>query len=315
MGFIQLNRIERKRLTVFLTCLVFSVVTWLAIALSGKYRYKADTRITFIDAPDSKAYHPLQDDSVSLEVEGSGWQLLFSRLRINPESIEVSLRNLNSKNYVVFSNQLYRINSQLESHQRIISVSPDTLFFDFSRRKVKKVPVRLKRDFDFEKNFGISGPIKISPSRIVVNGAVEDVRNIQSWSTVPLKATKLKANFTTKLMLNTAPSSSSVDIYPQYIKVEVPVDRFTEKVLEIPVSVINGKAKDVKLLPEKVKVTMYVALSNYANLDRDSIVATVNLHDWTERGADQLPVSFIKIPKYTKILRVEPQVLDFFVYK
>ncbi len=315
MGFIQLNRIERKRLTVFLSCLVVSVVTWLAIALSGKYRYRADTRITYIESPENKAYHPLQDDSVSLEVEGSGWQLLFSRLRINPESIEVSLRNLNSKNYVVFSNQLSRINNQLESHQRIISVSPDTLFFDFSRRTVKKVPVRLMQDLQFEKNFGISGPIRITPSHVIVNGAIEDVRKIKVWNTVELQVNKLKNDFSSRISLANPPSNSSVDVYPATVKVEVPVDRFTEKVLEVPVKVLNARPKDVKLLPEKVKVTLYVALSNYASLDRDSVTAVVNLKDWTDRAADQLPVTFTRIPPYAKILRVEPQVLDFFVYK
>jgi hypothetical protein len=42
------------------------------------------------------------------------------------------------------------------------------------------------------------------------------------------------------------------------------IDEFTEKVIEIPVSIINNKEfRNVKLLPDKVKVTILSPLSKY----------------------------------------------------
>lgn len=313
MALVTLSRIERRRLTVFFTCLVAAVITWLIIALSGKYRYRVETRLNYVSVPENRAYHPLQDDSVSLEVEGSGWQLLFYRLRINPEFIDVNLADLKSKNYIVFSNQLSLLNRQLESNQRVISVSPDTLFFDFSKRTVKKVPVKLTRNLGFEKNYDISGPIRLTPSKVVVNGATEDVKKIDIWPTSELQGKGLNADFSAKVTLNTNYFGTNVDVYPSTVKVEIPVDRFTEKVLEVPVTVINAQAHEVKLVPERIKVTLSVALKNYSKADRDSVIATVNLSDWTDKNATQLPVRFAKIPRYSRIIKVEPQVVDFYI--
>ncbi|PWG79777.1 hypothetical protein DDR33_15305 [Pararcticibacter amylolyticus] len=312
MAFVTLNRIERRRMTVFLTCLVVAVLTWLFIALSGKYKYRVDTRITYINPPENKAYHPLQDDSVSLEVEGSGWHLLFSRLRLNPQSVEVNLRSLNSRNYLVFSNQLNDLNKQFDSNQRVISVSPDTLFFDFSKRIVKKVPIRLVSDLAFKKNYGISNDIKLTPAQVTVNGAAEDLKKITYWSTLPLKRQDISVDLTAKVGI-APPGQNNIDVYPQSVKVEIPVDIFTEKVIEVPVEVLNAKGLSVKLLPEKVKVTIFCALENYPSIDRESFRAAVDLKDWLERGATQLPVSFRKFPPFCRLIKTEPQVVDFFV--
>lgn len=314
MALITLNRIERHRLTVFFSCLIVAILTWLLIALSGSYVYKVASKITYVDPPENKAYHPLQDDSISLQVEGTGWQLLFSRLRLNPQSVGVSLKSLNTRNYIVFSSQLNELNKQFESNQRVISVSPDTLFFDFSKRSVKKVPVRLVYELGFKKNYGISGPVKLIPRSVILNGAAEDLKKVSSWPTIPLKIQNVSGSITAKVNFAEY-KSNNIDAYPLSVKVEIPVDKFTEKVIEVPVKVLNSKGSAVKILPEKVKVTVLAALSNYPVTERDSFVAAVDLDDWRLRNYKQLPVVFKRLPPYSKLIRTEPQVVDFFIKK
>ena len=119
------------------------------MALNNKYIYTAKTVIIFKNTPTKRAFYPLQSDTVDLQVEGTGWQLLFSRLRINPSSVVVSLSQLNTKDFITFSDQLYNVNRQLESTQKVISVRPDTLYFDFTKRTVKKVPINLVSKLDY----------------------------------------------------------------------------------------------------------------------------------------------------------------------
>lgn len=314
MPLITLNRIERRRLTVFFSCFLVALLTWLFIALSGRYRYKVDSKISYVEPPDSKAYHPLQDDTVSLEIEGTGWQLLFARLRLNPQSVNISLKGLNVRNYVVCSSQLNELNGQFESSQKVISISPDTLFFDFSKRTVKKVPVKLVSTLTFEKSYGISGPIKLTPSHVVINGAAEDLRKISVWPTLPLNQQNLSANFTVRLGFAPA-KSNNVDIYPLSVKAEIPVDKFTEKVMEVPVQILNARGRNVKILPEKVKITILTALSNYPLIEKDSLKVTVDLNNWIENGVTQLPVVIGKFPRYSKPVKIEPQVVDFYIRK
>ncbi|WP_256012422.1 YbbR-like domain-containing protein [Desertivirga xinjiangensis] len=298
-------------MSVFLTSLIIAIIAWLFFALSNRYEYKMDIRVNYINPPVHKAYHPLHDDTLALSIEGTGWQLFFSRLRISLTTINVSLKELEHKKYITLSSQVNELNRQLESGQRIIRVFPDTLFFDFSERVTKKVPVKLLYQFTFKRSFGISGPMKIVPDSIMIAGAAADLKNIKYWQTKNLVLSDISSPISTKVGFDAL--SSNIDIVPQEVKVEVPVDEFTEKVIDLPVSITNNKNKNIRIVPEKIKVTVLTALSNYAKVEKDSFAVSVNFNDWIKRKYTQLPVVFTKFPAYSKLVKAEPQIVDFII--
>jgi len=312
MPLITLNRIERRRLTVFVSCLIVAFSTWMMIALSGNYIYKVESKVNYVDPPENRAYHPLQDDSVSLQIEGSGWQLLFSRLRLQPTAINVSLKSLSTRSFIVFSNQLGDINKQFASSQKVISVLPDTLFFDFSKRSVKKIPIRLMHNLTFENNYGISGPIRMTPNHVIVNGATEDLKKIEVWPTTMLTRNAVSAPVTAKLGFMES-KANNIDVFPLSVKVEIPVEMFTEKVIDVPVKVLNAGGREVQVLPERVAITVLTPLSRYPAIKVDSFSVAIDLKDRPKSGYSQLPVAIRRRPQFIKLVKVDPQVVDFFI--
>ena len=81
MPFIKLTKVERKRFLMLVICLLIAIAAWLFMALNNKYVYTAKTVLNYENIPQKKAFHPLQSDTVDLQVEGTGWQLLFARLK------------------------------------------------------------------------------------------------------------------------------------------------------------------------------------------------------------------------------------------
>lgn len=312
MLIVSLNRIEKRKVAVFFTCLLIAVLTWLFFALSNTYPYKVKTKINFVNPPLNKAYDSLQEDTVTLSLEGTGWQLLFSRLRFSPTVIDVNLKALSTSHYITLSSQLRDLNRQFESNQKIISASPDTLFFDFSKRIIKRVPVKLLYKIDFKQAFGISNEITLDPATVLITGAASDLKKINVWYTDTLSLRNIDAEVVTKIGFKNS-SNNNIDVFPKQIKVHIPVDEFTEKTLEIPLKIAHDINKDVKLVPEKVKVTFLTALSNYHRVNRDSIVATVDLNNWLKNNYSQLPVKVDQFPAFSKLVRVEPQIVDFLI--
>lgn len=312
MPIVSLNRIERRRVSVFLSCLLLAVFAWLFFALSNNYEYQVNSQINFINPPLHKAYHPLQDDTITLKVRGTGWQLLFSKFKLSHKIVNVSLKDLTIKNFVTVSNQLPEINRQFESNQRIVSVFPDTLFFDFTSRITKRVPVKLLYKLSFQKAYGISGPIKLDPATVIVTGAAEDLEEINSWKTDSLSMTEINGSINAKVSFQKG-LKNNVDVYPKFVKVEIPVDEFTEKVLEIPIEVQHNPGRDVKVVPEKAKITLLTALGNYSKIDRESLKVSVDLDKWVKNKYEQLPVQITKFPAFCKLVKTEPQTVDFLV--
>lgn len=315
MPFIKLTQIERKRILVLITCLLLAVAGWLFLALNNKYVYTAKTVLVYKNFPQKKAFHPLQSDTVDLLVEGTGWQLLFARLRVSPPSISISLEKLNNRNYILFSEQLYSVNNQLETSQKIISVRPDTLYFDFSKRTVKRVPVKLVSSLTFAKQFGISDDIEITPDYVTVSGPQEELERIKEWKTDTLKLHNLQGAVVSRVAMKHN-LQKNVNIFPGNVEVKLPVDEFTEKTLEVPLKILNnGEYYNVKLYPKKVKITFMVALSSYQQVNEDFIEASVDLNEWKLQKHDQLTVKLTRFPDYCKLVKLDPGKIDFMIEK
>ncbi len=286
---------------------------WLFMALNRKYTYVAETVLIYKDFPQNRAFKALQSDTVDLEIEGTGWQLLFARLRVNPPSINVSLEALNRRNYVLFSDQLNDINRQLESFQKVRKVLPDTLYFDFSKRRNKRVPLKLRSDLAFSPRFDISGPIQLKPNYVNISGPADEIADIDVWYTDTLKAKDLKQNWQTHIAVSST-NESNIGVYPARVGVQVPVDEFTEKTVEIPIQVINNNNfYTVRLMPKKVQVTFLVALTKYQDITADSFTAQVDLREWKDNNHAQLLVKLSRFPNYCKLVKIVPDKLDFII--
>lgn len=315
MPFIKLTKVERKRFFMLVICLLIAIAAWLFMALNNKYVYTAKTVLKYNNIPQKKAFHPLQSDTVDLQVEGTGWQLLFARLRIKPQSISISLEKLNNRNFILFSEQLYNVNRQLETSQKIISVKPDTLYFDFSQKTVKRVPVKLISRINFMKQYGVSDPIEITPDYVTISGPEQELKKIKEWKTDSLKLNDVQYN--TKTMVGMVQSKmKNVSIFPASAEVKIPVDEFTEKILEVPLKVINNlDYYSIKLYPRKVKITFLVALSKYHLVNEEFIEAVVDINEWKELNHGRLSVKIMRFPDFCKLLHIAPAKVDFIIEK
>ncbi len=315
MPFIKLTKVERKRFLMLITCLLLAIGAWLFMALGNKYIYTAKTQLIYINEPQKKAFKPLQPDYVDLQVEGTGWQLLFSKLRIKPISITVSLKELNTHNYVLFSDQLSKVNNQLETDQKIISVKPDTLYFDFSKRTNKRVPIKLVSSFTFVKQYGIASNVQLTPAHINISGPKDELDKIEEWYTDTLKMVDLQKSTSSRVSVRKN-NSNNITIYPSSVGVKIPVDQFTEKTIEVPLKVINNNDfYDVKLYPKKVTVTFMVSLSRYEEIDADFIEAVVDMNEWKVLHHGLFTVKINRFPEHCKLVNVVPNKINFIIEK
>jgi hypothetical protein len=310
MALFHLSKKEQQKLRIFSISIVVSFIAWCVFALSNNYLYRVPSAVQYINAPENKAFHPLQSDTVSLQVEGTGWQILFSKLRLQPTTIKVDLSGLKNRNWVMFSSQLGFINRQIPGNKRIIKVSPDTLYFDFSKQAVKKVPVHLVSDLSFKRQYNIIDSISIKPDYVTVTGPLEDLALIESWDTEPLIKKGVESNLVVRLALANK-MQGNLNVYPSNVEVKIPVGETTEKVLEIPIRIENARrGLSTVLLPGKVKLTVSVPLKYYSEVTRESFEAVVNL-DNSKYKISNLPVIITKSPSFSTILKIEPQNVNY----
>lgn len=315
MAIIKLSASERRKLSIFFTCLSLAVVSWLFFSLSNKYDYEVKTVVNFRNLPANKAFNPLQSDTVLLTVQGTGWQLLFTRMRIFPRDVRVDLKTLEKRNFVTFSEQMSRINNYYSSDQKIISVQPDTLYFDFTTRKVKRVPIKLISDLSFVKQFGQSEKTVLKPNYVTLTGPQEQLDKIQFWLTDSLKMKSIDRTIDEKIPLKLS-QEANISIYPTNTEAKIPVEEFTEKEILVPIKVRNNREYyNVQLVPDKVKVTIMVSLTDFANVKEDDFEAIVDLNLWKRDNANMLPIQIVKRRSFTRLRKIEPLQVNFIIKK
>ncbi|RFZ90647.1 YbbR-like domain-containing protein [Mucilaginibacter conchicola] len=313
MAIIKLSAIERRRLSVFVTCLVFAAFAWLFTALSNTYKFTVKQIISYKNLPQKRAFYPLQGDTVSAIVQGTGWQMLFSKVDYNNKPINVDIHTLETKNFIVISQQLKQINAKKDLSHEIITVNPDTLFFDFSNRIIKRVPVEVVSDIQYQKQYSQSNDMAIKPGYVTISGPAEVLARIKTWKTDSVKLKNVNDDFSGRVALQ-KPKEGNLAIIPRGVNVTIPVDEYTEKTLEIPVKVINNQRYyDVRVFPQKVKVTFTTSLTDYPEMNEDDFEAVADLDLWRHNGYSTLPVKVTRLPTYSKVTKIEPQVIDFII--
>lgn len=315
MAIIKLSPTERRRLSAFVTCLVLAILAWMLSTLQGVYSYKVKRLLVYVNAPQKRAFRTLQSDTVDVTMQGTGWKMLFAKMRPVDERVTIDLHTLDAKNFIALNAQLDKINLRKEADQKIIDFDPDTLYFDFTNRAIKRVPVKLQYSMQFMPQFAISGNIAIKPSYVTLSGPANVISKITQWKSDSLKMGDVSEDMTTKVNLEKV-HEANLTVYPKTVQVTVPVEEYTEKTLEIPVKLTgNLHYYDVKVFPQKVKITFTTSLSHYNELDEDFFEATADLNLWSERHYKMLPVKLTRIPAFTKIVKIEPQNVDFIVKK
>lgn len=315
MAFVKLSASERRRASAFFTCLLLAALAWVFTTLSNSYNFTVKQVLTYKNTPQKRAFHSLQPDTINVTLQGTGWQMLFSKMNNADKPLNIDLHTLENKDYVVLSSQLKQINDSKEFDNQIVAFSPDTLYFDFSNRAVKRVPVRLLADINYQRQFAQSNNVVIRPSYVTLSGPGNVIDKITSWDTDSLTADSV--NETIRTSVNLLPSrEGNVNVFPKSVQVVMPVDEFTEKEISIPVKLVNNRDYyKVKVFPQKVKVTFTTSLSHFAEMDEDFFEASADLSLWKNNGYTTLPVKLVRIPAYCKIVKIEPQNIDFIVHK
>ena len=109
---------------------------------------------------------------------------------------------------------------------------------------------------------------------------------------------------------------ADLTIYPQQVLATIPVSKFTEKDLSIPVRIkINNKDLNVAISPAKVRTQVLVALSNYHKISSADIEVYIDLENWDPEKSSTLPIKFGKMPNFVRLIRTEPQTVDLLIYR
>ena len=286
--------------------------------LSKNYDQRTTYKVTYSELPQNKSLINRLPDSVVLNLRTSGFSLLKEKLFSSKRNILIDCSNLrlnsDSISYLSTVSIADRIESQLGNDYSVTKIFPDTVFFNFSARSSKTVPVKLNISLGFEKQFQLSDSIKIEPARVTVYGAKEVLSKIDHVLTDYLVLNKLSK--TTSKTLGFADGGRGLGFSSDSVQVTIPVDQFTEGNMEVPIEVMNLPAGySLKLFPDKVNLRFIVGISNLSRLNSSLFKVTVDYAKAGDGSNSKLKLELVESPSYINGIKMEPEKVEFIIRK
>lgn len=307
-----------KRLAIFLFFLFISTILWFLIKLSHEYTTDLDYPIQLVNPPKGKVIVGVPPRTVQLRVKAYGYTLLrykamalLSPIQVNLKGAKLNSNSNGSEYFLLLSNRIGSFVSQLSDDIVVLGVQPDTLFFSMANVIVKEVGVTPVVTATYASQHMLAGEIKVNPQRITITGPRSILDTVSEVKTSPMVLSLLLQTQKEKVPL--APIQQ-VTFSQNVVVVEVPVEKFTEATLEVPIVPLNIPDKSqVILLPEKVTIKCNVPVSKYFQLKPNQFKLVCNFNDADAIAGSKIKVLIQKSPDYVGRIDFQPKNVDFII--
>lgn len=310
----------KKELGVFLIFLIISAIFWFLNELEDSYVTRINYPVQYNRFPEDKVAVGELPSSLELEVRGQGFKLLEYKLlrNLTPLVLQVSSYNLNPQShpkslvyYLPTGNIQPRIAQQLGSNMEIVEIVPDTLFFEFTERVSKKLPVEANIKYSFGKQMMLKGSVSIEPDTVQASGPQSVLDTVKSIKTEHREFADLTSTIESRLNLKKV--HEQVEYSTQKVKLQIPVEQYTEGSLKKAITVRNSPdSVVVRTFPGAVNITYLVGLSNYEKVIPELFKIYVDYEDIQSNG-EQLKVVVDQVPDYLRSYSYKPQRVDYII--
>jgi hypothetical protein len=308
-----------RRVVAYLICVGIATGFWFLNALNKTYTIKMTIPVSYTNLPNNKTLENQLPDKFDLTIRSHGFNILRQQVSSLFAPFEFNVREMTEnrmmdsrRNSFAFPSRqfLTELSNQLSSEMDILSMSPDTLFFKFGRMGHKMVKVKPIVKVNLNKQYQISGDIQTSPDSVLVNGPQSILDTLHFVMTELQKFKSVDEPIKTE-----APLSKIKEVFfdTQQVEISIPVEEYTEGQLSVPVVLKDqSSGVNIKLFPDKVKVTFQIGLNRFTEIRPEDFKLTVSFSDINE-GKQRLKVITESIPAYLYDLKITPEEIEYLI--
>ena len=311
-----------KRIIIFLFFLLLSILLWFLTVLNKDYNTIVSFPVRYTRIPGELVLINNAAERLNLKVQSRGFTLLRLKMqsKLSPLALDVNSFSLQSVPgdspivlYLVTNLIIDKLQQQLPSDIRINSIVPDTLMLLLTDKFTKKVPVKPDLSMEFERQYMQVGKIKITPDSVTISGPDKIIDTLKFINTKHEELLGLKKNVTLKIDLL---PSDMVEYSAREVEVSIPVEKFTEESIKVPIEVINlPDSLFLRAFPANVEITYRVGLSDYKKVNEHMFMAVLDYSAKESSIGNKLEVQLVKMPEYVQVTNFTPKSVEYIIEK
>ena len=250
-------------------------------------------------------YKLFDSKDIRLDIEKANWRMVQN---INKE---IAFWN-SKKHWKEIKESLYG-SMEISTDGKSFLISPEEISLLFTSKYSKLVPVEVKREIKFRDQFRLSDKIRYFPDSVTIYGKKEIIDTISKISTTTLSKEDIHKSSKYKLKLKEI-DYADYNI-EQEINVDLLVERFAERTINIPVDIINlPKGYTIRILPSTIKVKASAPVDKFKLINEKLFNAIVDYNDILSESRD-LHVELTKKAEFVTIHWYSPKNIEYILIK
>ena len=300
----------KGRIKLFISFVALSFVIWFFSKFSKEYQEEIKMKIELIDIPKSYIISSVSDSILNLNLNATGFQFLHYFFLDN--TIKISFQNAVYKNNtgsLEIASEFNKLQDQLLGDPEILSFFPSKIEINYQSEFSKKVPVAFPK-FNLDIGYSITN-LSLYPDSIIVTGPKDVLADVNHVDLNYKNGSTLKSNFFDKIPIKQGENELNYNI--KEVDVEVTIDLFSEKILNIPISVLNlPKSKVLKLFPSQVELVFSSSINNLKKIRPSDFKVGFNF-DSIDKQKNTTEIKLLKSPLGAKNVRLNSQDIFFLI--
>ena len=302
-----------KDILSFLLFFALSSAFWFVHSLGKEHETTIKVPIRFIGIPLNVLITNSPPTEISINIKDQGLRLFYySGSHLTPLTIDLKRNFYQKGEILITSDQLSgRINRYLhmQTTTTVIDVNPDSLYIQYEKLVSKTLPIKLNSKIELTNQYMFSDKIQLEPNMVTVFGPKKMLDSLKSISTVLLELKNIKDTSSYKCQLKPI---NRVRFSVKYTKVNILVEPFTERKVQIPILAINFPDNlSIRTFPAIVSVTYTVGLSQFNSLAPTDIQVYLDYNDLKLSKSNKGILKIKNSSSHISNIRIYPQVVEF----
>lgn len=260
-----------------------------------------------ITMPDTRAIENPVIDSISVEVNGTGWKLFYLTFFSSSAKCDVNLdiNQLQDTVFTVSRDEMIKSIDYLSSVS-VVDVYPSSINLKTGVIERVKVPVRSLVSVVPRQGFAAVGEIKLKPDSIYISGNRKLLGNLFEWKTKQIVINDVFGQVSLSVALSDT-LSSIIKLSRNVVTAEIDIQQIAEKTIyDVEVNIRSGKPPEShKLFPRYVDVTVRGGVELLTTITKSDFSVTIDQEQVLNDSTGIIRPS-ISINKEVDILKTDP---------
>lgn len=282
--------LKKPKSLAFLAFLFLSFVIWLMITLSESYISTIRMQVAYANVPEEKLLLGDPDTFLDASVAASGYRLLNYKVFRKTLALNVSSFNFGSQRYFLSRQDLENNLKDQFDGLEVRRVFKDTLWLTLGENKFKKVKVVPDLNVSFQEDHEYASTLEVTPDSVTIKGPEDLVRSVDSLVTEKLVLRGVKEDFSREVRVLLPDSVKKLELDQNSVVLNAEVSRYSEKVLEVPLSVENvPEGVTIKTFPGAIRVLCKADIADLKRLVPSGFKVVCDYNDIKKNQAYLLP--------------------------